>query len=104
MAKGIKIRATAKKGGTTVKALMSHPMHTGLRKNKKTGKKIPAHFIQEVACEHNGKTVLTALWGPAVSKNPYLSFKFSGGAKGDTVKISWVDNKGEKATKEATIR
>ena len=37
MAKGIKIRATAKKGSTTVKALMSHPMHTGLRKNKKTG-------------------------------------------------------------------
>lgn len=104
MAKGIKIRATAKKGGTTVKALMSHSMETGLRKNKKTGEKIPAHFIQEVQCEHNGNNVLTALWGPAISKNPYLSFKFKGGAKGDTVKVSWVDNKGEKASKEAKIR
>ena len=104
MAKGIKIRATAKRGSTTVKALMSHKMETGLRKNKKTGKKIPAHYIQEVQCEHNGSNVLTALWGPAISKNPYLSFKFKGGKKGDTVKISWVDNKGEKASKEAKIR
>ncbi|MGD8741930.1 MAG: thiosulfate oxidation carrier complex protein SoxZ [Granulosicoccaceae bacterium] len=104
MAKGIKIRATAKGGSTTVKALMSHPMETGQRKNKKTGKKIPAHFIQEVTCEHNGNSVLTALWGPAVSKNPYLSFKFTGGAKGDSIKISWVDNKGESASQEAKIR
>jgi sulfur-oxidizing protein SoxZ len=103
MAKGIKIRATAKGDSTTVKALMSHNMETGLRKDKKTGNKIPAHFIQEVTCEHNGKSVLTALWGPAVSKNPYLSFKFKGGAKGDTVKISWVDNKGESASGEATV-
>jgi sulfur-oxidizing protein SoxZ len=103
MAKGIKIRATAKGDSTTVKALMSHNMETGLRKDKKTGNKIPAHFIQEVTCEHNGKSVLTALWGPAVSKNPYLSFKFKGGAKGDTVKISWVDNKGESASGEAKI-
>jgi sulfur-oxidizing protein SoxZ len=103
MAKGIKLRATAKGDSTTVKALMSHNMETGLRKDKKTGNKIPAHFIQEVTCEHNGKSVLTALWGPAVSKNPYLSFKFKGGAKGDTVKISWVDNKGESASGEAKI-
>jgi len=104
MAKGIKIRATAKSSGTTVKALMSHPMETGLRKNKKTGKKIPAHYIQEVKAEHNGNLVLTALWGPAVSKNPYLSFKFNGGNKGDTLKISWVDNKGGSESKEAKIR
>jgi len=104
MAKGIKIRAQAKKGVTTVKALMSHPMHTGLRKNKKTGKKIPAHFIQEVKCEHNGNTMMTALWGPAISKNPYLSFKFKGGATGDSIKISWVDNKGEKSSQDAKIR
>jgi len=104
MAKGIKVRAQAKKGVTTVKALMSHPMHTGLRKNKKTGKKIPAHFIQEVKCEHNGANVMTALWGPAISKNPYLSFKFKGGAKGDSIKISWVDNKGESSSQEAKVR
>lgn len=103
MSKSIKIRAQAKAGVTTVKALMSHPMETGQRKDKKTGGKIPAHYIQEVVCKHNGAEVLTALWGAAISKNPYLSFKFKGGNAGDTLSISWVDNKGESASAEAKI-
>lgn len=100
----IRIRAQLKGGSTTVKALMSHPMETGLRKDKKTGKKIPAHFIQEVNCEHNGNNVLTALWGPAISKNPYLSFKFKGANKGDKVKVTWVDNKGETGSGEVKVK
>ena len=100
----IKMRAKASDGVTTIKALISHTMETGTRKDKKTGKKIPAHFIQEVVCEHKGNKVMVANWGPAISKNPYLSFKFSGAASGDTVKLSWVDNKGEKDSKEATIK
>lgn len=104
MAKGIKIRAKVKGDVTTVKSLMSHPMETGQRKDKKTGEVIPAHFIQEVTCEHGGAKVMTAHWGTAVSKNPYLSFKFTGAKKGDTVKISWVDNKGESASTEAKVK
>ena len=100
----IKMRAKSKDGVTTVKALISHPMETGLRKDKKTGKKIPAHFIQEVVCEHKGNNVLTANWSGSISKNPYLSFRFSGAAAGDTVKLSWVDNKGGKDSAEATIK
>jgi len=103
MAKTIKIRAKLSGAVTTVKALISHPMDTGLIKDKKTGQPIPAHFIQEVKCEHNGTTVLTALWGPPVSKNPYLSFKFSGAKAGETLKLSWVDNQGESDSTETTI-
>ena len=100
----IKIRAKAKNGITTVKALISHKMETGLRKNKKTGKKIPAHHITELTGEYNGKTVITANWGPAISKNPYLSFKFKGGSAGENVKISWVDNQGKGDSLEAAIK
>ena len=46
---------------------------------------------------------MVANWGVAVSKNPYLSFKFKGAAKGDTVKVSWSDNKGESASGEAKV-
>ena len=95
----IKARAKAKNGAITVKALFSHIMETGLRKDKKTGKMIPAHYIQEVNFEHNGKVVVNADWGFAISKNPYISVKLPG-AKGDAVKISWKDNKGETATTE----
>lgn len=104
MAKSIRIRAKVRGDTTTVKALITHPMETGMRKNSKTGETIPAHFIQEVKCEHNGKTVINAQWGAAVSKNPYLSFAFSGAKPGDTVKLSWVDNKGKGDSAEAKVK
>ena len=100
----IKMRANIADGVTTIKALISHPMDTGLVKDKKTGELIPAHFIQEVVCQHKGTTIMTANWGAAVSKNPYLSFKFTGAAAGDTVSLSWVDNKGEKDSADVTIK
>ncbi|UCE90108.1 MAG: thiosulfate oxidation carrier complex protein SoxZ [Pseudomonadota bacterium] len=104
MASSIRTRASAKDGVTTVKMLVTHPMETGMRKDKKTGKKIPAHFIQEVTCKHNGKAVLTAQWGPAVSKNPYMSFKIDGGKAGDSVEVSWVDNKGGSDSLKAQVK
>jgi len=100
----IKMRAAIADGVTTIKALISHPMDTGLVKDKKTGETIPAHFIQEVVCKHKDTTVMTANWGAAISKNPYLSFKFTGAAAGDTVSLSWVDNKGEKDSSDVTIK
>jgi sulfur-oxidizing protein SoxZ len=100
----IKMRANIEGGVTTIKALISHPMETGARKDKKTGETIPAHFIQEVVCEHKGAKVITANWGPAISKNPYLSFRFKGAAAGDTVKLSWVDNKGKTDSLEQTVK
>ena len=104
MAKTIKIRAKVKDGITTVKSLITHPMETGLRKNKKTGELIPAHFIQEVVVKHNGKAVLNAEWGGSISKNPYLAFKFKGGKKDDTIELSWKDNKGNSDSATAKIR
>ena len=104
MAKSIKLRAKAKGDVATVKALISHPMETGLRKDKKTGKPIPAEFIQEVVCESAGKTVLSAQWGSAISKNPFISFKFSGAKSGDSIKVSWVDNKGNSDSLESKIK
>ncbi|OOZ39563.1 thiosulfate oxidation carrier complex protein SoxZ, partial [Solemya pervernicosa gill symbiont] len=37
-------------------------------------------------------------------KNPYLSFKFKGAAKGDKLTISWVDNKGGSDSVETAIK
>ena len=102
MADPMKIRAAMADGKVEVKILMSHEMETGQRKDSK-GATIPAHFIQNVTATHNGKVVLSAEWGPAVSKNPFLSFKFSGGKAGEKVIVNWVDNKGDKRTDEATI-
>ena len=98
------IRARAQLAGdvATVRCLMTHPMETGQRKNK-AGQTIPAHFIKEVVAEHNGNNVMTAHWSAAISRNPYLSFQFSGANSGDTLTISWVDNKGEQDSAEVTV-
>ena len=102
MADPMKIRAAMSGDKVEVKILMSHEMETGQRKDAK-GAAIPAHFIQTVTATHNGKVVLAAEWGPAVSKNPFLSFKFAGGKPGEKVSVTWVDNKGDKRTDEATV-
>jgi sulfur-oxidizing protein SoxZ len=99
----IKLRAKVSEGVATVRVLISHPMETGQRKDKKTGKLIPAKYIQEVVCEHKGAQVLVSNWGPAVSKDPYLSFKIRGASKGDKLKVSWLDNEGQADALETQI-
>ena len=98
----MRIRATEQPDGVDVRVLMSHEMEGGQRRDA-AGKLVPAWHITNVTVNHNGKAVLLAEWGPAVAKNPYLQFKFKGGKKGDKVSVTWVDNKGETRTDEATI-
>jgi sulfur-oxidizing protein SoxZ len=102
MADPMKIRASTAGDSTEVKVLMSHEMETGQRKDAQ-GQTIPAWFIQNIVVTWNGRTVLSAQWGTAVAKNPFLSFKFKGGAKGDKIAITWTDNRGDKRTDEAVI-
>ena len=102
MADPMRIRAQASGDKATVRVLMSHEMESGQRKDA-AGKTIPAWFIQEVTATLNGKVVMTAQWGPSVSKNPFLQFAIKGAKAGDKVSVSWTDNKGDKRTDEATV-
>jgi sulfur-oxidizing protein SoxZ len=56
-----------------------------------------------VNAQLNGKTVMTAQWGPSVAKNPFLQFNIKGAKAGDKVGISWVDNRGDKRSDEAVV-
>ena len=102
MADPMRIRAQASGDKATVRVLMSHEMETGQRKDS-AGNVIPAHFIQEVTASLNGKQVLSAQWGPSVSKNPFMQFAVKGAKAGDKITVNWVDNKGDKRTDEATV-
>jgi sulfur-oxidizing protein SoxZ len=97
-----KIRATTKDGLTEVRVLMQHEMDNGRRKDE-AGNLIPAWYITDVTARHNGRVVLEGEFGTSVSKNPYLVFRFRGGAVGDKVSISWQDNKGETRSDEVSI-
>jgi sulfur-oxidizing protein SoxZ len=102
MADPMRIRAQAAGDKATVRVLMSHEMETGQRKDA-AGKTIPAWYIQQVSASHNGKVVLSAQWGPAVAKNPFLQFSVKGAKAGDKVSVTWVDNHGDTRTDEATV-
>jgi sulfur-oxidizing protein SoxZ len=102
MADPMRIRAQMAGSSVDVRVLMAHEMETGQRRDA-AGKVVPAWFIQNVTATCNGKTVLSAQWGPAVSKNPFLSFRFTGAKAGDKVAVTWTDNKGDKRTDEAVI-
>ena len=102
MASPMRIRARAQGDVADVRVLMAHEMESGARKGS-DGKLVPAWFIQEVVASHNGKQVMVAQWGPAVSKNPYLQFKVKGAKAGDKVTVTWKDNKGESRTDEAAV-
>lgn len=102
MSDPMRVRAQAAGDKVTVRVLVGHEMESGMRKAA-DGKIVPAHFIQTINATHNGKIVMNAQWGPAVSKNPFIQFSFAGAKAGEKVVLNWVDNKGDKRTDEATI-
>ncbi len=104
MASGIRIRTSTKNDLTTVQAILKHPMDTGNSRDPETGNMIPAFFIETVTIHHGDKEIMSCDWSRAVSKNPYLSFSFTGAKAGDTVRISWQDSSGNKESKETVIQ
>lgn len=102
MASTIRVRAQANGTSTDVQALIQHPMDSGFVKDA-NGVVIPAHHIETVTFEYAGKVVLIADWGPAVSKDPYIKFSFKGGAKGDPLMVTWIDNLSKTDTVTAKI-
>jgi sulfur-oxidizing protein SoxZ len=92
----IKLKAKSRKGVITIKALVKHPMETGLRKKK--GKLVPANHIDHMVITHNGTKVVDADIGSSVSKDPYFKFKVAG-VKGDVIELKYKDNLGKTGAK-----
>jgi sulfur-oxidizing protein SoxZ len=97
-----RLRAKIKGGDTTVRMLLSHPMHTGRAENE-LGQLIPAEFIQDIRCWRNDEQVMSIKCGTATAANPYFSFQLVGGSAGDKISLRWVDNKGSKGMAETRV-
>jgi len=103
MAAEIKLRGKIKEGVAEIKSLMPHPMETGTRREE-SGDVVPAHYIEEVVCQHNGESVLRAEWGPSISKNPYFAFRVRNASPGDVISVRWTDNLGESGSGELVLK
>jgi sulfur-oxidizing protein SoxZ len=56
-----------------VKAIVSHPMETGLRHDEQ-GQPIPRAIINTFSCRYNDEVVFSVELHEAVAANPYLEF------------------------------
>ncbi|MBP6007128.1 MAG: thiosulfate oxidation carrier complex protein SoxZ [Rhodoferax sp.] len=101
MADPMRIRAKVEGTTASVRVLMSHEMESGQRKDA-AGALVPAMHITDVSASLNGKVVMTAEWGSAVSKNPFLQFNVKGAKAGDKIAVTWKDTKGDTRTDEVT--
>jgi sulfur-oxidizing protein SoxZ len=99
--KNTRIKASVKKGVTTVKAMATHPMMS--YDEAKRAKK-EANFITHITAKVGGEVVFEVSTSQFLSKNPYLKFSFNGGEKGQEVEIAWVDLKGETNTSTGKIK
>ena len=98
--KDTRIKAKAKNGIVTVKAMAKHPMLSYAEAKKK---KKEVNFITHIIAEANGKVVYEVSTSQFLSANPYLKFQYKGD-KGDKLAIKWVDLKGKSNVSEAEVK
>jgi sulfur-oxidizing protein SoxZ len=84
-----------------VKALVSHVMETGLRKDT-NGNPVARKILNKFSCTVNGKQVFSADFEPAISANPYIQFKFRAEESGPVV-LTWTDDDGSKIVGQESI-
>ena len=76
----------------TVKARITHPMHTGLRHDS-NGELVPRQIINRFAVHYNGEVALAVDLQPAVSANPYFQFTMAVPGSG-LLEFQWEDDDG----------
>ncbi len=100
----VKVPKSVKSGQVfEVKSLISHKMETGLRKNKKTGKKIPKQIINKFSVTYGGKEVFGADWDAPIAANPYTAFFVRAGSSGP-MKFTWTEDNGKVTSKTVNIK
>ena len=75
-----------------VKALITHVMETGNRKDSE-GRPIPRNIIHTFTATFDGTPIFKAEFGPGVSANPFLAFTLKVPGPGE-LRVSWRDDDG----------
>ena len=100
----VKVPKTAAVGDViTIKTLISHPMESGQRKDRKTGELIPRKIINNFVASFEGEEVVNVEIDPAVSANPYFQFDMKFPGEG-TLKFAWTDDDGTVYETEKSIK
>lgn len=97
MSDSIKVRTERSGELVTVRVLLNHPMLS----EQQAGARDGAHFITDLEIDHSGAVVLRADWGPGLSRNPFIAFRYRVPEPAGQLRIRWRDNRG--ATDELLV-
>jgi len=84
-----------------IKALVSHPMETGYRRNQ-LGAPIPRDIVRRFVCTYNGTEVFRAELHPAIAANPFFAFSTLAIESG-TIAFHWTGDNGFSVMESAAI-
>lgn len=84
-----------------IRALVAHPMETGLRTGP-TGGTVPRNIIEQFSCTYDGVEVFRATLHPAITANPYLAF-FTRATESGLIECTWIDDRGQRQSASARI-
>ncbi len=101
--KPIVIRAKHTRGITKVRALITHPMIGHNKPGDQNNGDARPHFIQEIICSIGENIIMSAFCSSYVAKDPFIAFAFRGGNKGETIRLTWVDSRGDRDSTEVVI-
>jgi sulfur-oxidizing protein SoxZ len=97
-----RVPSTVAKGEVfEVKALVTHPMETGLRRDG-AGKLMPRKIINAFTCRYNGELVFSVDLHEAVAANPYLEFYLRAEESG-ALEFAWHEDGGAVYTARETL-
>jgi sulfur-oxidizing protein SoxZ len=85
-----------------IRALLSHPMLTGMSRDQ-AGISIPAYFVNDVEITYGGERVAHFEWSSGISRDPFVGFSLRA-SKEAPVTVTWKDNKGGVYTSSADVR
>ena len=90
----IRLPRKIKKGDVIeVKVKFLHPMESGMRKDKKTGKIVPKDVIQTVEVYYGDSRLCWFETGAGMSKNPLIAFKMLADTEAP-IKVIGTDHRG----------
>lgn len=98
----IKLPETAKVGEVIeIKALISHVMETGQRKDK-DGNTVPRNVINTFTATFAGQQVFRAELSSGISANPFIAFFMKVPGPGE-LELVWLDDKGVRVAEKLPL-
>lgn len=85
-----------------VRAMIIHPMETGLRKDE-TGQVVPMRIIRQFRVNLDGDTILDVRLHRAIAANPYFQFPLAPQRSG-TLQLAWEEDTGRAVSESLEVR